>query len=72
MLILQRFLVVGCLLSMELGLGCSSKAQPMKNGERVSGGSETAKPVPINPLDSRSTKVLPPEPDSPPAPPVKK
>lgn len=68
MLLLRRFLLVGCLLLTGVVLGCSSKPQPMKNGARTSSGSEAAKPIPINPWNKK--KFLQPEPDSPPAPPV--
>jgi hypothetical protein len=42
----------------------------MKNGARAPGASEAGRPVPINPFNSK--KVIQPEPEGPPAPPVKK
>jgi hypothetical protein len=69
---LRQILIVACLLGTGLALGCSSKGEPMKNGSRVSGGSQATQPVPINPFNSKSKKVLPPEPDSPPPPPLQK
>jgi hypothetical protein len=70
MLLLRRFLLVACLLLTGLALGCSSRGQPMKNGARASGASEPGRPVPINPFNPK--KVLQPEPEGPPAPPVRK
>jgi hypothetical protein len=70
MLLLRRFLLAVCLLLTGMGLGCSSRGQPMKNGARAPGGSGGAKPIPVNPFNSK--KVLQPEPEGPPAPPLRK
>jgi hypothetical protein len=70
MFIPPRWFATGFLLLIAPGWGCSSKGQPMKNGVPVSGSGQSTEPVRINPLNPKSTKVLPPEPDSPPPPPV--
>jgi hypothetical protein len=70
MLPFRRLLLVVCLLLTGLALGCSSRGQPVKNGALAPAASQAARPVPINPWNSK--KVLQPEPEGLPPPPVKK
>ena len=65
----RRFLLVGSLLLAGVLLGCSSQAQPIKDGAPAPDASQASKPIPINP--ENPNKFLDPETQGPPAPPVK-
>jgi hypothetical protein len=65
MALLRRLFFASCLLGAGPALGCKSKSGPEKDG-----GMRDARPVPVNPWNTK--KVLPPEPEAPPPPPTRK
>ena len=68
MLLLRRFPLVACLLLTALPLGCSSKAEPMKDGATLTNTPKNTRQNSVNKYNRK--KVMEEQPESPLPPPL--